>query len=170
MARLAAVEPVRLGAEHLGDFRIEIKSKQPFGERARQRGDAELGGEGQEAFVVIVHFADDARAHVVAPVKQLLLDLVLDDLAALLDDEDLLEADGEVAHAFRLQRPGHADLVKAEADLGRDLGRDAELAQRLADVLIALAGGHDAVARVRRIHRDAVDLVGAGKGDRGKAL
>ncbi len=163
LGRLAAVEPVGLGAQHLGDFGIEIKSKQPLGERARQRGDAELGGEGQEALVVIVHLADDARAHVVAPVEQLLLDLVLDDLAALLDDEDLLEADGEVAHAFRLQRPGHADLVEPDADLGGDLRRDAELAQRLADVLVALAGRHDAVARVRRIHRDAVDLVGAGE-------
>ena len=49
-------------------------------------------------------------------------------------------------------------------------GGDAEFAQRLADVLVALARRHDAEAGVRRIHGDAVDLVGAGKGDRGKAL
>ena len=119
---------------------------------------------------MVVHLADDARADVVAPVEQLLLDLVLDDLAAFLDDEDLFEADGEIAHAFRLQRPGHADLVEPQADLGGDLRGDAEFAQRLADVLVALAGRHDAVAGVRRIHGDAVDLVGARKGDRGKAL
>ena len=88
---------------------------------------------------MIVHLADDAWADVVAPVEQLLLDLVLDDLAALFDDEDLLEADGEIAHAFRLQRPGHADLVKSQADLGGDLLGNPELAQRLADVLVALA-------------------------------
>ena len=73
-------------------------------------------------------------------------------------------------HALRLQRPGHADLVKPEPDLGGDLRRDAEFAQRLPDVLVALARGHDAEPRIRRIHGDAVDLVGAGKCDRGKAL
>ena len=51
-----------------------------------------------------------------------------------------------------------------------DLRGDAEFAQRLADVLIALARRHDAEPRIRRIHGDAVDLVGAGEGDRGKAL
>src|SRR6185437_16957091 len=114
---------------------IEIESKQAFGQRTRKRGDTQLGGEGQEALVVVVHLADDARADVVAPVEQLLLDLVLDDLAALLDDEDLLEADGEIAHPFRLERPGHPDLVEADADRGGDLRRDAKLAQRLADIL-----------------------------------
>jgi hypothetical protein len=57
-----------------------------------------------------------------------------------------------------------------KTDLGGDLLVDAEFAQRLADILVALAGRHDAEARVRRIHGDAVDLVGAGEGDRGKAL
>ena len=170
LGRLPAVEPVGLGAKHRGDFGIEIKSKQPLGQRTRQRSDGKLGGKGQEALVVIVHLADDARADVVAPVEQLLLDLVLDDLAALLDDEDLLEADGEFADAFRLQRPGHADLVKPKPDLGGDLLGDPQFAQRLADILVALARRHDAVAGVRRIHGDAVDLVGAGKGDRGIAL
>src|SRR5207302_6020186 len=99
-----------------------------------------------------------------------LLDLVLDDLAPFLDDEDFFKADRELAYAFRLQRPGHADLVEAKADLRGDFLGDAELAQRLAHVLIALAGCHDAEPGVRRIHGDAVDLVGARKGDRGKAL
>ena len=119
----AAVEPVGLGAQHRGDFGIEVEAQQPLGQRARQRGDAEFLGEGQEALVVLVHLADDARADVVAPVEQLLLDLVLDDLAALLDDEDLFETDREFAHAFRLQRPRHADLVEPQADLGGDLRR-----------------------------------------------
>ena len=170
LGRLPAVEPVGLGAEHRGDFGVEIKSKQAFGQRTRERGDAKFGGESEKTLVVVVHLADDARADVVAPVEQLLLDLILDDLAALFDDEDLLEADGELPHAFRLQRPGHADLVKPKPDLGGDLLGDPEFAQRLADVLVALARRHDAVAGIRRIHGDAVDLVGARKGDRGIAL
>ena len=167
---LAAVEPVGLGAQHRGDFGIEIEPQQPLGQRTCQRGDAEFLGEGKEALVVVVHLADDARPHIVAPVEQLLLDLVLDDLAALLDDENLLEADGEFAHPLRLQRPRHADLVEPKADLGGDLRRDAEFAQRLPDILVALARRHDAEPRVRRIHGDAVDLVGAGEGDRGETL
>ena len=38
---------------------------------------------------MIVHLANDARTDIVAPVEQFLLDLVLDDLAALFDDENL---------------------------------------------------------------------------------
>ena len=88
---------------------------------------------------MVVHLADDARADVVAPIEQLLLDLILDDLAALFDDEDFLEPDGELPHAFRLQRPGHADLVEPKPNLGGDLLGDPEFAQRLADILVALA-------------------------------
>jgi hypothetical protein len=88
---------------------------------------------------VLVHLADDARPDIVAPVEQNLLDLVLDDLAPFLDDEDLLQAHRELVHTFRLERPGHPDLVKPQTNLGRDLLGNAQLAQRLPDVLIALA-------------------------------
>ena len=88
---------------------------------------------------MVVHLADDAGPDVVAPVEQLLLDLIFDDLAALLDDENLFETDGEFAHAFRLQRPGHADLVKPQADLGGDLLGNPQFAQRLTNILVALA-------------------------------
>ncbi len=167
---LPAVEPVGLGAQHGDDLGIEIQRQQALGQRGRDGGDAQFLGERQEALVVMVHLADDAGPHVITPVEQLLLDLILDDLAALLDHQDLFKTDGEVAHALRLQRPRHADLVEPQADLGCDLRRDAELAQRLAHVLITLAGRHDAVTGVRRIHGDAVDLVGARERDRGKAL
>ncbi len=119
---------------------------------------------------MLVHLADDARPHIVAPIEELLLDLVLDDLAALLDDEDFFESHGELPHAFRLQRPRHADLVKSEADLGGNFRCHPELAQRLPDILVALARRHDTEPRVRRIHGDAVDLVGAGECDRGETL
>src|SRR5581483_10738112 len=121
----------------------------PFGQRACERGDAEFGRKGEEALVVLVHFADNSWANIVTPVEQFLLDLVFDDLAPFLDDEDFLQSDREFAHALRLQRPGHADLVKPQADLGRDFRRDAEFTQRLPYILIALARSHDAKARVR---------------------
>ena len=168
LRRKAAVEPVGLCAQHRGDFGIEVETKQAFGERTGERCDAEFLGERQKALVEFIHLADDARTDVV--VEQLLLDLVLDDLAPLLDDQYLFEALGEFAYALRLQRPGHADLVKPEPDLGRHFRGDAEFAQRLPDILVALAGRHNAEPGVRRIHGDAVDLVGAGKGDRRKPL
>jgi len=34
LGRLAAVEPVGLGAQHLGDFRVEIEAQQPLRQRA----------------------------------------------------------------------------------------------------------------------------------------
>lgn len=87
--------------------------------------------------VAVVHLADHARP--LAHPEQQLLDLVLDDLAALFDDEDLFEPAREFLHAFGLQRPRHADLVQPQADPGGDLLVDAELAQCLAHVLVALA-------------------------------
>ena len=102
-------------------------------------------------FALLVELADDARAHVVAPVVELLLQLVLDDLPLLLDDEDLLQAFGEVAHALGLERPGHRDLVDADADLGSEPLVDAEVVERLAHVEVALAGRDDAEPRLRRL-------------------
>jgi hypothetical protein len=170
LRRLAAVEPVGLGAQHVGDFRIEIEPKQAFGQRAGKRGDAKLRRKGQKPLVVVVHLADDARANVVAPIEQLLLDLILDDLAPFLDDENLFQPDRELPYAFRLQRPGHADLVEPKSDLGRDFLGNAEFAQRLTNVFVTLAGSHDAVTGVRRIHGNSVDLVGARERDCGIAL
>ena len=80
------------------------------------------------------------------PVIELLLQLVLHQRALLLDDQDLLEAFGEMAHAVALQRPGHADLVDGEADLGGVGVVDAEIVERLADVEIGFAAGDDAEA------------------------
>src|SRR6185437_564518 len=85
-------------------------------------------------------------------------------------DEYLFEPDGELPYALRFERPGHADLVEPEPELGGDLRRYAEFAQRLPDVLMALARGHDAEPRIGSIHADAVHLVAAGECDGGKAL
>ena len=52
-------------------------------------------------FAFLVELADHARAHVVAPVVELLLQLVLDDLPLLLDDEDLFQALGELRARLR---------------------------------------------------------------------
>jgi hypothetical protein len=105
-----------------------------------------------------------------APRVQLFLELVLDDLPLLLDDEDLLEAFGEAAHAFGLQRPGHRDLVQPQADVGGHALVDSQVIERLAHVEVGLAAGDDAQSRPRRIEHHAVEPVGARVRDRGVDL
>ena len=101
------------------------------------------------------------------PVVHVLLHLRLDERALLLDDDDVLEPARELADADRLERPGHADLVDAHADVARFLGADAEIFERLQHVEIALAGRDDAEPRARRIDHDAIDAVRARERDRG---
>ena len=170
LRRLTAVEPVGLGAKHLGDFGIKVQAQQPLGQVCRQGSDTQLLRERQEALVVVIHLADDAWPHVVAPVEQLALDLVLDDLASFLDDENLFEADGEFPDALRLQRPWHSDLQKPQTNLCGDLLGNAQFTQRLTDVLVAFSRRHDAEPRVRGIHGHAIDVVGARERDGGKTL
>src|SRR6266581_1605604 len=98
----------------------------------------------QRPFALLVELADDPRPHVLAPVVEFLLQLVLDELALLLDDQDFLQARGEVAHAVGFERPDHAGLVEAGADLRRQVVVDAEIVEGLAHVEIALAAGDDA--------------------------
>jgi type II secretory pathway component PulM len=57
----------------------------------------------------------------------------------------------ELAHAVGLQRPGHADLEQAQADLGGERGVDAEVVERLAHVEVGLAAGDDAQPRPRAV-------------------
>src|SRR3546814_15934020 len=80
-------------------------------------GDArggQLADRRQHPLALFVELADHARAGVGAPVVELLLHLVLDDRALLLDDQDLFQALGKAPDALALPRPGHADLVRSE--------------------------------------------------------
>ena len=64
-------------------------------------------------------------------VVEQVLDLVLDEAALLLHDEDLVEPAGEALDAVRLQRPTHADLVEGQAQAPRCRLVDAEIVERL---------------------------------------
>ena len=103
---------------------------------------------GSAPFAVVVELADHARRALAGfPVVELFLDLVFDDLALLLDHQDLLQPLGEAPRALRLERPGHRHLVEAHADVARDALVDAQVGQRLQRVAEGLAGGDDAEAR-----------------------
>ena len=90
--------------------------------------------------LVTLDSADADVALAIGQVVQLFLEGVFEYLPLFFDHEDFVETLGEVVHAVRLQRPGHADLVQADADVGRRLFVDAEIGQRLARIEVGLAG------------------------------
>ena len=83
-----------------------------------------------------------ARLH---PVENL-GDLVLNQAAFFLDDEDFIQPDGKFDEPFRFQRPGAGDLVDGETNLLDLFFMNAEIAERLLHIQPGLAGGHDAEA------------------------
>ena len=100
---------------------------------------------GAAPLAVVVELADHARRALAwLPGVELFLDLVFDELALFFHHEDFFEALREAARALRLERPGHGDLVDAQADVARHVLVDAEVGERLHGVAEALAGGDDA--------------------------
>jgi len=128
-----------------------VRRQQPVGHRHRPFA---------AGVVALVELAVHARAHVVAVVVQLFLELVFEDLALLFHHQDLLQPFGKRARAVRFEWPHATDLVQADADAAAGFLIQPEVDQRLAHVQVRLAGGHDAEARLRRIHHHAVELVG----------
>jgi hypothetical protein len=120
----------------------------------------------REVALDLVELAVDVGAHVGAPVVELFLELVFDDLALFLDHQDLLQAGGEVARELRLQRPHHAHLVQPDADLAAGCIVQAQVEQRLAGVVVGLAAGDQAEAVVRAFDDVVVEPVGADVGQR----
>src|SRR5690606_24872981 len=68
-------------------------------------------------FAFVVELADDDGAHILAPVVEFFLELVLDHVALFFDHHDFFQALGKLPHAFGLERPDHSYLVDAQPDL-----------------------------------------------------
>ena len=154
--------------DHLGDHRrgqLAGGGQQPV---AVVHHDVAVGAGAaqQRPLALLVELADHPRAHVLAPVVELFLELVFDELALLLDHQDLVEALGEAAHPVGLEGPHHAHLVEPDADLGGEGRVDAQVVEGLAHVEVALAGGDDAQPRLRRVDHHPVEPVGAAVGQR----
>jgi hypothetical protein len=130
------------------------------------RAGREFTGGGQDPFACLVVLADDGRAFA-GPVVHRLLHLAFDEGVLLLDHQDVRQPAREVAQAHGFQRPGHRDLVDADAEVGAGARVEVQVFQGLQHVEVGLAGGDDAQARIGRIDDDAVDAVGARKGLRG---
>ena len=141
-----------------------------FGDHARDHRRGQFAGRRQQPvatrhfpFAVIIVFADHARAYVVAPVVELFFHLIFDELALFLHHQDFLQPHGEFPYGGRLQRPGHAHLHQANADLGRMALVDPQVFECLQYIEIALARGNDAeprrFARRGRIDGDVVQFI-----------
>ena len=87
-------------------------------------------------FAFVVELADNGGAHILTPVVEFFLELVLDHVALFFDHHDFFQALGELPHAFGLERPDHSYLVDAQPDLLSERIVDAENLQRLAHVEI----------------------------------
>nr|WP_294567105.1 hypothetical protein [uncultured Rhodopila sp.] len=110
-----------------------------------------------------VRLAADLGAFIRRQVVERVADLAFDETALFLDHDQRALAAGEGAQPFRLQRPGHADLVDGEFGVGGEV----EAAEGVQRVLMRLADGNHADAGLRRAAGDAVDAVGAGPGQHG---
>ena len=115
----------------------------------------------------VEEFADDLRRALAAIEDG--ADLIFDQRPLFLDDDDEVEAGGEVAHDDGVERPDHADLEQAQAQRLAGLN-EAEIAERLQEVLPGLARRDDPDAGVLAAAQDAVQPVGAGEGERGGKL
>ena len=145
-------------AQHLADVLAVVEALDARGDDAGDARRGELAGAWQDPFAGFVVLADDARALPVEVVEEF-LDLRLDEGVLFLDHQDVLQPARERADADRFQRPGHADLVHADAEAAAGVLVKPEVFERLQHVEVALAGGDDAEPRVRRVDHDAVDAV-----------
>ena len=89
---------------------------QPVGDHHGDAGRRQLAFARQDDAAGLVGLADDQRPAVGRRVVEDADELVLEVGALLLDDDHFLQALGEAPRAFRLERPGHADLVEADAE------------------------------------------------------
>src|SRR6202040_3277772 len=142
--------------EPFGNPRRSVKAGNPLGDDAGDLSRCQLAVRRQYPAAVFVELADDAGADVFTPVVELLLELVLDNGAFFLDDKDFLEPLGKLPDALAFQRPGHRNLVEAEADLRRMRVVNPAIVERLAHVEVGFAGSDDSKPRPGTVDYDTV--------------
>src|SRR5438132_98389 len=143
-----------------------MKAGDAIRDNARDLGWCELAVRRQNPVPTLIKLADNPWADVRPPIVKLLFQLVLDDCALFLHDEDLLESFGKAPDPLAFKRPGHRHFVKTYTDFRGMRVVDPEIVEGLAHVEIGFAGGHNSEARARAIYDDTVEVVSAGKGER----
>ena len=108
----------------------------------------------------VLKLAHHGGAHIVAPVVQLFLDLVFNDLALFLHHQNFLQPARKFARDGGFERPHHIHLVYTDANTLAGGVIQPQIHQGLARVVVGLAAGHDAKAILRALHHVVVQLVG----------
>ncbi len=150
--RFLGIHPAQALLDRIGIDRARLQQAQDApADHRRDGGRCQFAGGWQDPRALLIVLADDARPRTGTgrPVVEQLLHLALDEGFFLFHHHDVFQALRKRADAHRFQRPGHADLVDADADLRAGLRVQAQIFQRLQHIQVALAGGDDAQACVR---------------------
>ena len=140
-----AFDPAQYGV----DLFAAMKALQATANHIGDGGWGQLASGRQNPFALLIVFADDGRAWAPAvwPVVELFFDLALDEGFLFLHHQNVFQPTRKRFNAARLQRPGHAHFIDANADIGAGGCIQTQVFQRLQYVQIALAGGDDAQPR-----------------------
>ena len=146
-------------------FIADPQRRHPPCDHIQQQGRCGFTVGGNEWGAIWFGLANHARAALwIGLVVEKQGDLLLDDRALFLDDENFLMPFNKFAQAVGLDRPDHSELIDTDAEFGRARFVDAEIGQRLQNIEIGLTGGYDAKAPPARIKNHLIDRVGPGKG------
>ena len=176
---LLGVEHRQVGVDARAGVGVQPQALEPAGDGTRDDGRAEVGIGAQQgvgagvghrplaAAVVaadLVELAQHVGPHIGAPVVELFLELIFDDLALFFDHQNLAQAGGKFAGGLRLERPDHAHLVQPHPQAPAGGVVQAQVDQGLAGVVVGLAAGHDAQTVRRALDHVVVEPVGANVG------
>ena len=120
----------------------------------------------------LVDLAREARTPITIDRQENAGQLVLDQRTLLLDNQDFLGTGTGVADKFRVERPGHANAAKTDAELAQPFGVQAKQPERLHDVRLRFPDGHDhqTPPACAGIETDTIEAVGPAESNcRGQA-
>ena len=133
----------------------------------RQPFRSQLAVGGYDGTTAGVTLADQCRLRGCA--VQRLSDEQLDEGALLLDDEHLADTAGCGSHDVVVERVDQPESQQPDSCAAHVvISAQAEVGQRLADLAVGPAGGHDRDPCVGRVDLDDVELVGSGIRERGR--
>ncbi len=138
---------------------VGAETFEPRRDGTRHQRGGQLAGARQQRHGVFIHLAGHARTAGGVGVEQKPHQLVLDEAALFLDDENFLKPLRKSARFRWLDRPREPHLVESNAKRGGVTIIQPELHQRLADIEIGFSSRDDPQSRVRRIDDGPIDVV-----------